>query len=45
MTRALEEKLPGLIGDGSGHILNDGIVVDGLIRVSSICATVISVHV
>jgi hypothetical protein len=28
--------LPGVIGDGSGHIPKDGIVADGLIRASSI---------
>jgi hypothetical protein len=32
-------------GDGSGHILKDGIVADGLIRASSIFATETSVHV
>jgi hypothetical protein len=34
-----------VIGNGSGHIPKDAIVADGLIRVSSISATVIPVHV
>jgi hypothetical protein len=37
--------LPGVIGDGSGHIPKDGIVADGLIRASSIFATVTTVDV